>query len=141
MPARALGPTHPDERIELSLMLRPRRPLEELEARLKHGQPALTRAEFAASYGADQADLARVESFARERALDVLEASAARRTVRLAGTAADIGALFDVKLVDYQLDDGTRFRAPTGPVHIPPELQDMVQGVFGLDTRPRARRA
>ena len=61
MPARALGPTRPDRRVELSLVLRPRRPLEELEARLSQGQAALSREEFAAAYGADPADLEKVE--------------------------------------------------------------------------------
>ena len=140
MPARALGPTHPDRRIELSLVLRPRRPLEELEGRLSEHQRPLTREEFAAAYGADPADLEKVESFARRHGLDVVEASAARRTVRVAGRAADLASLFGVQLLEFQEEDGTRFRAPSGEPREPDELKDVVQAVFGLDTRPRARR-
>jgi kumamolisin len=140
MPARAFGPTHPDRRIELSLVLRPRRPLEEVEARLSQGQRPLTREEFAAAYGADPGDLEKLESFARRRGLDVVEASAARRTVRIAGRAADLASLFGVQLLEFQDDDGTRFHAPSGEPTLPDELKDVVQGVFGLDTRPRARR-
>jgi len=140
MVARALGPTDPDQRIELSLLLRPRRPLEELEARLSQGQQPLTREEFAAAYGADPGDLEKVESFARRHGLQVVEASAPRRTVRVAGKAGDLASLFGVQLLEFQDEDGTRFRAPNGELEVPDELEDVVQGVFGLDTRPRARR-
>ena len=48
------APVDPNERIEISVMLKPRRPLEELEARLNQpGAAVLSREEFAASYGAD----------------------------------------------------------------------------------------
>ncbi len=140
MAARAIGPTHPDEHIELSVLLKPRRPLDELEARLDQGLPPLTREEYAARYGADPADVARVEAFARAHGLQVIESSPARRTVRLAGTAGDLAALFGTQLVEYQSEDGTRFRAPTGTIRIPDELAEVVQAVFGLDTRPVARR-
>ena len=139
MAARALGPTRPDRRVELSLVLRPRRPLEEVEARLSQGQAPLTREGFAAAYGADPGDLEKVESFARRHGLEVVEASAPRRTVRVAGRAADLAALFGVQLLEFQDEDGTRFHAPSGEPTLPNELKDVVQGVFGLDTRPRAR--
>jgi len=86
----------PDERIEVSLMLRPRRPLAELEARL--AQP-LSREQFAASYGAIPSDIAQVEAFAREQGLEVVEASQPRRTVRLAGRAAEISAAFGADIL------------------------------------------
>ena len=52
----ALGPADPDERVEVSVIVKPRQPLGELQAR---AQP-MSREEFAASYGADPNDLARV---------------------------------------------------------------------------------
>jgi kumamolisin len=140
MSARALGPTDPRRRIELSLLLRPRRPLQELEARLSQRREPLGREEFAEAYGADPADLEKVESFARRHGLEMVEASAARRTVRVSGVAGDLAPLFGVQLLEYQDADGTRFRAPSGEPRVPDELKDIVQGVFGLDTRPRARR-
>jgi kumamolisin len=140
MAARALGPTDPGQRIELSLVLRPRRPLDELEARLSQHQRPLTREEFATAYGADPGDLERVESFVRRHGLAVVQASAPRRTVRVAGRAGDLASLFGVQLLEFQDEDGTRFREPNGELRVPDELKDIVQGVFGLDTRPRARR-
>lgn len=131
----ALGPVDPDEAVELSLTLRPRRPLSEaLESR----RP-LTREEFAASYGADPSDIERVDQFAHEHGLEVLEASQPRRTVRVAGRAADIAPLFGVSLVRQRLPDGSECRVPDGDVRVPDELSGAVQGVFGFDTRPIAR--
>ena len=131
---------HPNQRIEVSVIVRPRRPLEDLDARLSQAQPYLSREEFAATYGADPADLARVEAFAREHRLEVVESSAARRTVRLAGRAAEVANAFGVQLVREQLPDGSIVRGYEGEISLPSELQDVVQGVFGLDTRPIARR-
>ena len=135
MQSDALGPVDPNERVEVSLMVRPRRPLGELEARL---DKPMSREEFAASYGADPNDLASVERFAHEHGLEVIESSQPRRTVRLAGSAADIASAFGVALQRRRHPDGTEFRAPDGPVQVPAELQGVVEGVFGLDTRPAA---
>jgi len=131
----ALGPADPDERVEVSVIVKPRQPLGELHAR---AQP-MSREEFAASYGADPDDLARVEDFARRHGLEVVEASQARRTVVLAGRSADVAAAFGVSLVRQRTEDGTEYRAPDAEVQIPSELQGIVEGVFGLDTRPIAR--
>jgi kumamolisin len=127
----------PDERVEVSLMLRPRRPLEELEARL--GQP-MSREEFAAAYGAAASDLEAVAKFAHAHGLEVVESSQPRRTVRVAGRAADISAAFGVALHNEALADGTQARVPDGAVQLPNEVAGIVEGVFGLDTRPVARR-
>jgi kumamolisin len=119
------------------LTLAPRRPLSELETRL--GQP-MSREEYAAAYGADPTAMSTVEAFARSHGLDVIEASAPRRTIRLGGRADEVAAAFGVTLVRQRLADGTEFRAPDGEVKMPPELSGIVEGVFGLDTRPVARR-
>lgn len=130
-----VGPVDPDEPVELSLTLRPRRPLSDaLETR----QP-LTREEFAATYGADPSDIERVDQFAQHHGLKVIEASQPRRTVRLEGRAADIAPLFGVSLIRQRTPDGSEFRAPDGDVQVPDELSGAVQGVFGFDTRPIAQ--
>jgi len=137
---KKLDPVDPDQRIEVSVIVRPRRPLEDLDARLAQAQPYLTREEFATTYGADAQDLAKVETFAKTHSLKVVESSPARRTVRLAGRAADVANAFGVQLVHEQLPDGSMVRGYEGEISLPSELQDVVQGVFGLDTRPIARR-
>ncbi len=135
MTADALGPVDADERVEVSVVIKPRRPLAELEARLD--QP-MSREEFAASYGADPEQLAKVAEFARAHHLRVVESSAPRRTVRLAGRAADMSAAFGVRLLRSRSEDGTEYRVPDGEVQLPAELAPIVEGVFGLDTRPIA---
>src|SRR5258708_5449529 len=87
-------PAHPDERVAVSVIVRPRRSLDELEMRL--GQEPMSREEYAATYGAKPADLDRVVDFARQHGLEVVEVSQPRRTVRLAGRVEDIGAAFGV---------------------------------------------
>jgi kumamolisin len=130
------APIDPNERIEVSVTVRPRRPLDELEARLNQpGAAPLSREEYAASYGGDPSDVAKVEAFARQHGLEIVESSPARRTVRLAGKAADIATAWGVQLIQ----DG-EFRGYTGAIQIPSELQGIVEGVFGLDTHPVARR-
>jgi kumamolisin len=109
-----------------------------VEARLSRGEPPLSREAFAAAYAADPADIGTVEAFARQHGLRVVESSAARRTVRVAGRAAELAALFGVELLDCAQADGARFLVPSGQPQVPAELRDIVQAVFGLDTRPRA---
>jgi kumamolisin len=102
---------------------------------MRLGQEPMSREDFAATYGADPADLGRVEDFARQHTLEVVESSQERRTVRLAGRAEDVAAAFGVS---FRPEGG--YRVPSGPAALPPELEGVVQGVFGLDTRPVARR-
>jgi len=45
---------------------------------------------------------------------------------------------FGVELKEYEHPNG-RYRGRTGPVHLPAELQNVVEGVFGLDNRPQAK--
>jgi kumamolisin len=98
----------------------------------------LSRKDFEQRHGADPDSIARIESFAREHKLTVKEKSAARRTVILSGTVTAMNEAFGVELKEYQHPNG-RYRGRTGSVHIPAELQDVIEGVFGLDNRPQAK--
>jgi kumamolisin len=142
--SRAVGAPDPNQQIRISILLRPRNAIEqlnsaaELTAALPHQRKYLTRDRFAATYGADPADLAAVEAFAHQHNLTVSEASLPRRTVVLAGTIAALSAAFGVYLANYEHADGA-FRGRTGPIYIPENLDGIVQGVFGFDNRPQAR--
>jgi hypothetical protein len=100
----------------------------------------LSRDEFTSQYGADPADLNRVADFAKAAGLTVTESSAARRTVVLSGTVAQIGAAFGVTLGKYKSAD-QEYRGREGFISVPAELKDVVEGVFGLDNRRMAHRA
>jgi kumamolisin len=79
-----------------------------------------------------------VESFARAHKLLVKAKSAARRTVILSGPVAAMNQAFGVELKEYEHPSGT-YRGRTGAIHLPVELHDVVEGVFGLDNRPQAK--
>ena len=141
--ADVIGEVEPGTELEVTVVVRPRQSLEGLEARLSQAAPgappALSREEFAATYGADPVDLARVEAFARARGLEVVELSQARRGISLRGTAEAFGEAFGVKIRRYRDASGRTFRAPDGPIYVPTELAGVVQGVFGFDDRPAER--
>jgi kumamolisin len=143
--AERLGDPHPEERIEVTVRLRPRgeqelaATVQALAAGPLEARQHLTREAYAERYGADSGDIARVEAFARANGLALVEANAAQRSVVLAGTAATLSAAFGVKLTQYSHPDGGTFRGREGAIYVPADLAGIVQGVFGLDDRPAAR--
>jgi kumamolisin len=141
--ATAVGPSTPDERLEVTVRLRPRTPLQSLKAaevakESPHKRRYLSHDEWAATYGATPEDIAKVQAFAQAHGLAVVATDASRRSVHLSGTVAAFGAAFGVSLEQYDHPDGS-YRGRVGPVKVPAELADIVQGVFGLDNRPQAR--
>ena len=99
--ARKVGAADPKERILVTVLVR-RRPsgrdlptaIEEIGALQPQGRKYLTHEEFAAAYGADPAELEKVEEFAHEHGLDVVEVSPAQRRLVLSGTVAAFSKAF-----------------------------------------------
>ena len=142
--AREVGPANPNETVDVTIRLRSRAGKEPVNNREDFLQPVskrpiLSRKEFEQLHGADPASIARVESFAKVHNLTVKEKSAARRTVILSGTVAAMNQAFAVQLKQYEHPTAGTYRGRTGTVQIPAELQDVVEGVFGLDNRPQAK--
>jgi len=140
--SRLIGPSNPDERVEITVRVRRRVPKFVSAARIGATMPLkrnyLSREEFAKAYGAAPADLARVKAFAAKNQLEVLSVNPAERHVKLSGTVKALNAAFDVKLMEYAHPDGN-YRGRIGSVHLPEGLARVVQGVFGLDNRRQAR--
>jgi len=142
--SRVVGAPDPNQQIRISVLVRPRTPLQNLRSAKELGATApnkrryMSRADFAAQYGADPNDLTKIEAFAHQHNLTVVEANAARRTVVLSGTISALSAAFGVYLANYEHPGGA-FRGRTGPIYIPAGLQQTIQGVFGFDNRPQAR--
>ncbi len=142
--ARNLGPLDPQEPIEVTVRVRPRTaPVDPAQIEEQAALPPAerhypSRQEYAAAHGADPADLAKVEAFARAHGLTVKDSSPARRSVILSGPAAAFAAAFGCGLSHYATDRGT-YHAPTEPIVIPPELRPIIEAVVGLDDRPYAR--
>jgi Pro-kumamolisin, activation domain len=82
-----------------------------------------------------QQAIAAVEAFARQYGLQVTEASAAKRTVKVSGSAQALGRAFGVTLEAFGEYIGYQ-----GPLTIPDNLSGIVMAVLGLDTRPIAHR-
>jgi kumamolisin len=131
--AREIGPANPSETVDVTIRLRPRSPIKPMEER-----SIVSRKEFEQRHGADPKSIALVESFARAHKLLVKEKSPARRTVILSGPVAAMDEAFGVELKEYEHPSG-RYRGRTGAIHLPAELHDVVEGVFGLDNRPQAK--
>jgi kumamolisin len=134
--ATLAGPTDPQQVVEISIVLKQRRALdlEHLQGRI------LSHDDFASAYGADPEHLERVRNFARAHNLEVIDTpnEIARRTLKVKGTVADLEKAFDVTLNNYD-HPGGRYRGRTGAIHIPAGLEEVIQGIFGLDNRPQAK--
>jgi kumamolisin len=131
--ARVGEPVDPNLRITVSIEVRRRAVPPEINS----NTPNLSREELTERYGADPADIARIEAFAREHGLQVVSESAETRTVELAGAVADMNAAFGVKLSKANID-GREFRYREGPVTLPRSIAGFVTAVLGLDDRPAA---
>ena len=136
----ALAPS--DERLEVTIRVRPKNSLPKAQDMLKLSTDPLsqlTHEQYEERYGADAKDLALVGKFAKVNNLAVVRQSTARRTVILAGTVQDMNRAFGVTLKTYAYAGGT-YRGRTGGVRIPADLRSVIEGVFGLDNRPVAKR-
>jgi kumamolisin len=153
--ARLLGPADKNESFKVTIVLR-RRPDGPPVPDFDHYRvtpPAQRRRlpaeEFARKYGADPADIERVEEFVRSHGLAVVETHAARRTVIVSGTVAQFSEAFrvELKMYEHQISRGRRqsprtetYRGRDGFIHIPDDLVEVIVGVFGLDTRSITKR-
>src|SRR5262249_18835384 len=98
----------------------------------------LTREELAALQGARHEELDKVEQFAQQHDLVVVHRSAAERSIVLKGRFGDILAAFPADVHIYHHARGT-YRGRKGEIKIPAELDGIITGVFGLDSRPKHR--
>ncbi len=141
---RVIGRVNPGDRAAITVRLRPRpsgpgvagleKLAMDLGAKLPGDRKYLTPGEFLDQFGADPADVAKVEDYARGQGLEVVASRPESRTVELAGPLGKLSAAFGVSL-NLSSRDNQVFRERTGPVSVPPELADAVVGIFGFDTR------
>jgi len=138
---RSLGPAPADERFDVTVLVRRRASLS-ADLLASHAQAGgrayLTRAEFAARHGASDADLDAVAAFAQRSGLVVVERRPAARSIVLSGTAGQVAAAFATAIERVEHSAGIS-RRRTAPVHVPPELDGIVEGVFGIEDTPIAR--
>jgi kumamolisin len=142
--AREAGLLAQDERIQVSIIVRPKKSYGTpestgvLSAVRPDKRQYLSREEFEKEYGADPGDVKKIEAFAQEYNLTIVQESLARRTVVVSGTIAQLSEAFGAKLSSFE-HEGRTFRGRSGPLYVPEELGQVIQGVFGLDNRRQAR--
>ncbi len=138
-PGKNIGGSNLNELIEVTVRLRRKKSIEEYVKGLGKENKVLTPEEFDEQFGAQQKDIDLVEAFAQEHDLTVVQASVSRRSVILKGTVQNFSSAFGVYLSDYQHDDGKIYRGRVGNIKIPRQLENIVEGIFGLDNRPQTR--
>lgn len=133
-------PVDPQERAEVTVVLRRRAPLPDDD--LTTGR-VLTRDELADRHGAAPEDVDLTTRVLTGAGLTVVDADAASRRLRVAGTVGALGAVFGTALeaVSSTAPDGgeVQHRHRTGGLTVPAELDGVVTAVLGLDDRPQAR--
>jgi kumamolisin len=124
-----------DKAIEITVRIRRKN---SIEPQLRTGEH-ITHKNYEKEYGGSQADVNKVEAFAHEYHLSIVEASLASRSVILRGSIADMEKAFGVTLSSSTDANGNQIRVRQGDIYIPAALKDIIEGVFGLDNRPVAR--
>jgi len=131
----------PSAEFRVTVTVRRRNELPSIEAQSQQ-KPAdrtyMTHEEHADKHGADPADIAKVEAFAKENGLRVTDTNASQRTVTLSGTAPAYSKAFGVDLKMYKSGD-VAYRGREGDILIPENLQGIITSVTGLDNRPFAK--
>ena len=140
--ATAVGKADPDERLEVTVLLRrgnSNRFQDQVRKLVNRDVTGarLSREEFEKQFGADNEDIAAVRKFATAHGLSVVQEHSGRRTVILSGTVAQFDAAFEVDLQQFEHPGGS-YRGRVGSVHLPDELRECVEAVLGLDNRPAA---
>jgi kumamolisin len=154
--AKAIGAANPDQPVQVTVLLRSqaqakdaktgskqataseRAAVESLQKQTSEARQYLTREKFLEQRGALEEDVKKVEEFAHEYGLSIVDTNLAKGSVTLGGSVATLSRAFNVELLIYEQPGGS-YRGRTGPVHIPSELDGIVTAVLGLDNRPQAR--
>jgi len=130
--AHLTGAADPQEQIRVTIVLRHRAPLPDPSTGER-----LSRSDFASRHGAHPTDVESVRQFAEAHGLRVVEIHPGRRSMILEGTVADMMKAFETELKRASIGN-REYRIREGALTLPSELDGVIEGVFGLDTRPQA---
>ena len=135
-------PANVSQRITATIVVRRPKQSGDLAQQLLSGSfPKMSREEAAELISANPDDLAVVRQFAHDYGLEILAEDAEARTLRIEGTAAQLGKAFGVS-IQYRIDPQARkYLSYQGGLTLPSQLNGVVEAVLGLDQRPVARHA
>jgi subtilase family serine protease len=97
----------------------------------------LTPAQFAATYGGNEADYNSLRSWAKSNGLKVSQLSMSRTTLTVRGTVAQFEALFNTQINNYRTPDGKEFYSASSQPAIPSGIPASVIGIIGLSSAPQ----
>ena len=145
--AQKMSTSDPNTKISISIYARrnPNPPvnlqasMEKMSAELPGKRKYLGPQEFDKLYGADPADLKKIETWAKTQKLEVVSEDVSQRRVKVQGTIGDISQALGVQLNEYDHPTLGEFRGRIGNISVPENLHGIIEGVFGLDTRPVGR--
>lgn len=133
--AKKLDTLNPNDSASVTVRVRRKK---SIDAAVEEGK-IISRTEYDKQFGSSDEDMEAVEKFATEHHLSVVESNSGRRSVIVKGRISDLEKAFQVHLTDYKDEDGCIFRGRFGDINVPTELEGIVEGVFGLDDRPKAK--
>ncbi len=135
---KRVGEADADATVQVSVYMRPAGPpdLHPSQPGAGHRFPSRAQLHAERTKSLDSA-MGRLQAFAREAGLKVVEANPGRRLVKLEGPVHALQSAFSTQLHDYE-DEGQVFRGRTGTLSAPADVADTVEAVLGLDTRPIA---
>jgi kumamolisin len=141
---RQAGKADPNEILKVTLHLRSRNHAKnfldrEIAALIAGRRKPMTREEWQEKYGADPADVKKIEALVSEHGLTVGATHFGARMMTLMGTSERASAFFGIKRMMFDSPDG-RFAGHTGTVRIPAEIAPLIEDVVGLDNRRQAQR-
>lgn len=145
--ARMVGAAESTEPIRLSLYARQNpasrieraRVTAELSRQFPKQRHYLKGEAFDSIFGADPEDVKRIKTWAARKGFKVLDSNPANRRISVEGDVPTINQAFGTSLSEYEQPMLGRFRGREGPLRIDHEMYGLVEGVFGLDTRPTGR--
>lgn len=127
---RAIGRVPDDQAITISIYLKAR------EEGVGAAPSRTAIREARASSHADDFDAIAV--FAENAKLQVIQRDAARRLMKLRGSARALERAFATQLHHYEAGDGAVYRSRDGALLVPADLAGRMLAVLGLDTTPIA---
>ena len=143
--SRPVGPCDLDEPTNLTIRMRSKAPTADLEqfvlalyAKPLADRTYLTRADLAAKFGAQTADLDAVEHYVQRFNLKVVHRSTSERVVCVQGRLGDALKAFRANLRMYDHATG-RYRGRQGEIHVPKAFDGVITAIHGFDTRKKHR--
>jgi kumamolisin len=101
--------------------------------------PVITLDEYLTTYGAPQASIDAVTSWASKTGHTVLGYDRFLRLVQVEHNAAGIRTIYGAKLSEYDDGQGGQFTGRSNGLSVPAEVAKYISGVHNIDKRPHAR--